>query len=109
MRSDLELEKKISYLINEFNSKNYKLVVNQAKELIKNDINISIIYNLLGASYSFTNMHLEAVDAYKKAPNYDDALCNYANVSVKLRDYDHAFHELLKRKKKDIAPKLMIV
>jgi len=67
MSTDIELEKKITYLINEFNSKNYKLVINHAKELINNDINISIIYNLLGASYSFTNMHLEAIDAYKKA------------------------------------------
>ena len=67
MSTSLELEKKITYLINEFNSKNYKLVINEAKELIKNDINISIIYNLLGASYSSTNMHIEAIDAYKKA------------------------------------------
>ena len=67
MSTSLELEKKITYLVNEFNSKNYKLVINEVKELIKNDINISIIYNLLGASYSSTNMHIEAIDAYKKA------------------------------------------
>ena len=95
MRSDLELEKKISYLINEFNSKNYKLVVNQAKELIKNDINISIIYNLLGASYSFTNMHLEAVDAYKKALTLDskneEIYRNLAKSYSKLEQNNNAY------------------
>jgi len=46
------------------------------------------------------------LDSYQKAPNYDDALCNYAHLSVKLRDYDHAFRELLKRKEKGYNPKI---
>ncbi len=67
MSTGLELEKKISNLINEFNSKNYKLVITQVKELINSGINISIVYNLLGASYSAISIHLEAVNAYLNA------------------------------------------
>ena len=46
------------------------------------------------------------LDAYQKAPDYDDALCNYAHVSVKLRDYEHAFNELLKRRNKGYSSKI---
>ncbi len=75
----------------------------------------SFLANLLGVAKLKKKFKLDEdwvyardlfLDAYKKAPNYDDALCNYANVSVKLRDYDHAFHELLKRKKKGYSPKI---
>ena len=46
------------------------------------------------------------LDSYSKAPTYDDALCNYAHISVKLRDFKHAYEELLKRKKKGYNPKI---
>ena len=46
------------------------------------------------------------LDSYSKAPAYDDALCNYAHISVKLRDFKHAYEELLKRKKKGYNPKI---
>ena len=46
------------------------------------------------------------LDSYTKAPTYDDALCNYAHISVKLRDFDHAYQELIKRKKRGYNPKI---
>ena len=46
------------------------------------------------------------LDSFNKAPNYDDALCNYANISLTLRDYDHAFHELIKRREKGYNAKI---
>ena len=46
------------------------------------------------------------LDSYTKAPTYDDALCNYAHISVKLRDFDHAYNELIKRKKRGYNPKI---
>ena len=46
------------------------------------------------------------LDSYSKAPTYDDALCNYAHISVKLRDFEHAYEELLKRKKRGYNPKI---
>ena len=71
MDTRLELEKKITYLINEFNSRNYELVIIQAKELIHNDFKFPIIYNLLGSSYSSINKNHDAVEAYKNAIKLD--------------------------------------
>ena len=95
MNIDLELEKKINYLINEFNSKNYKLVINKAIEIVNSDIKIPVIYNLLGASYSFNNMHLEAVDSYQKAlsldPNNEEILRNLGKSYSKLGESKKAY------------------
>ena len=71
MNSDLELEKKIIYLVNEFNSNNYNLVINQIKQLTGNKYNIPIIYNLLGASFSNINNDAEAIVAFKNALKID--------------------------------------
>ena len=46
------------------------------------------------------------LDSYNKAPDYIDALCNYSHVCVKLRDYSHAFKELIEKKKKGYNPKI---
>ena len=46
----------------------------------------------LGAKNSF-------LDSYQKDPSYIDALCNYAHVSVKLRDYKDAYEKLILKKK----------
>lgn len=45
-------------------------------------------------------------DSYQKNPDYEDALCNYGRISLELRDFKHAFQELLKRKKKNYSPKI---
>lgn len=45
-------------------------------------------------------------DAHEKDPDYIDALCNYAHVSVKLRDYDTALSKLQNFKKKGYNPKI---
>ena len=66
MNLELEVEKKITYLIQELNLKNYKLVIDQINQLIESEYNIPIIYNLLGAAYSNINKHTEAINAYKK-------------------------------------------
>ncbi|MBT6198696.1 MAG: tetratricopeptide repeat protein, partial [Pelagibacteraceae bacterium] len=71
METALGLEKKINNLIKEFNAKNYELVIIQAKKIINSNSEISIIYNLLGASYSLVNNHLEAIIAYQNAYRLD--------------------------------------
>ena len=38
------------------------------------------------------------LDSFIKDPNYIDALCNYAHVSVKLRDYKDAYEKLIEKK-----------
>jgi len=100
MSTGLELEKKISNLINEFNSKNYKLVITQVKELINNGINISIVYNLLGASYSAINIHQEAVNAYLNAlkldPNNEEVFRNLGKSYSKLGEDKKAYESFEK-------------
>ena len=95
MNSALELEKKITYLIKEFNLKNYKSVIKYTKELIDNDIDVPIIYNLLGASYSFVDMNLEAIDAYQNAlrldKNNEEILRNLGKTYIDIGDNDKAY------------------
>ena len=45
-------------------------------------------------------------DSYQKNPHYEEALCNYGRISLELRDFVHAFQELLKRKKNNYNPKI---
>ena len=46
------------------------------------------------------------LDAHNKDKNYIDALCNYANVCVKLTDYDGALNKLIEERKKKYNPKI---
>ena len=100
MITSLELEKKIINLVNEFNAKNYELVIVQAKEIININSNTSIIYNLLGASYSFINNHLEAIKAYKDAhrldPNNEEILRNMGKSYSKLEEDNMAYRSFNK-------------
>ena len=95
MNTDIELKIIITNLLNEFNSRNYELVINKSKELISNDCKIPIIYNLLGASYSFISKHLEAIDAYQCAlkldTNSEEVLRNLGKSYGKLGDDKKAY------------------
>jgi protein O-GlcNAc transferase len=103
MTINLELEKKIINLINEFNAKNYELVITQAKEIISSNSDISIIYNLLGASYSLISKDLEAIDAYQNAHRHDvdneEILSNMGKSYIKLGQYNKAYEFFKKAKK----------
>ena len=46
------------------------------------------------------------LDSYNKDPNYVDALCNYAHISVKLQDYKDACKKLIEFKKKGYNSKI---
>ena len=46
------------------------------------------------------------LDAHTKDTNYIDALCNYAHISVKFRDYDRARKILLEKKKSGYNAKI---
>jgi len=71
MSKNFELEKKISNLVNEFNSKNYVYVIKESKKIISKNNQIPLIYNLLGASYSLIDKHVEAIESYLKASKLD--------------------------------------
>ena len=95
MNTGLDLEKIITNLVNEFNLKNYQLVIKKVKDLLDSDINIPIFYNLLGASYSSVNMHIEAVDAYQNAlrldSNNEEVLRNLGKSYIKLDKLKNAY------------------
>lgn len=94
MNKVLEIEKKISNLVNEFNSQNYQYVVEKAKEIIIFNKNIPIIYNLLGASHSLLNNDQEAIKAFENAvklePNNEEVFRNLGKSYTKLNNYDAA-------------------
>lgn len=95
MNLELEVEKKITYLIKELNLKNYKLVIDQINQLVESEYNIPIIYNLLGAAYSNINKHTEAINAYKKGLILDsfneEILRNLGKSYSKLEDNKNAY------------------
>lgn len=95
MNRDLDLEKIITNLVNEFNHRNYELVIIQANELIRKDHKVSIIYNLLGSSYAFINQHFKAVDAYKNALkldlNNEEVFRNLGKSYTKIEEYKKAY------------------
>ena len=67
MSINLELEKKILNLITSFNQNLFDDVIKDASDLYKEINNISVIPNLIGASYAGKNNHENAVIFYKKA------------------------------------------
>ncbi|MDB4860037.1 tetratricopeptide repeat protein [Alphaproteobacteria bacterium] len=71
MSKNFELEKKISNLVNEFNSRNYEHVIKESKKIISEHNQIPLIHNLLGASYSLIDKHIEAIESYLNASNLD--------------------------------------
>ena len=95
MNLQLELEKKITFLIKELNLKNYDLVIEQINQLTGSEYNIPIIYNLLGAAYSNSNKHLEAINVYKKGLALDslneEILINLGKSYSKLEEYKNAY------------------
>ena len=67
MSINLELEKKILNLITSFNQNLFDEVIKDASDLYKEINNVSVIPNLIGASYAGKNDHENAVIFYKKA------------------------------------------
>ena len=67
MSINLELEKKILNLIKSFNENLFDQVIKDASDLYKEIDNLSVIPNLIGASYAGQNNHKNAIKFYKKA------------------------------------------
>ena len=62
----------IQILLNQFNAKNFEVVISKGKVLIKKNPEYVILYNLIGSAY-------QSVGEYLKAKNYFDG-----NVKVNL-------------------------
>lgn len=95
MTNTFELQKKISYLVNEFNSKNYLYVIEESKKIISENNQIDLIYNLLGASYALIDKHTEAIESYINAsnldPNNEEILRNLGKSYSKLNQDTNAY------------------
>ena len=100
MSINLELEKKILNLIKSFNEKLFDEVIKDASDLYKEIDNLSVIPNLIGASYAGINNHENAVIFYKKALAIDynntEILNNLAKSFLAINLYDEAIDTLKK-------------
>ncbi len=100
MSINLELEKKILNLITSFNQNLFDEVIKDASDLYKEINNLSVIPNLIGASYAGKNDHENAVIFYKKALEIDhnntEILNNLAKSLLVINLYDEAIDTLQK-------------
>ena len=100
MSINLELEKKILNLIKSFNQNLFDEVIKDASDLYKEINNLSVIPNLIGASYAGKNNHENAVIFYKKAlaidHNNTEILNNLAKSFLAINLYDEAIDTLQK-------------
>lgn len=91
----LYLEKKYSQLDFEIESiSNF----NNRSAFLANLLGISKLRNKLSKEKDFIYSKNLFLDAYTKDPNFIDALCNYALVSTKLKNFSHAREELIKKR-----------
>lgn len=102
MKSQLT-KQEIQTLINNFNGKNYNLVISKSKNFIKKFPNEVIFHNLLGLSYHGLSENLKAKETFIRAIKYfqkDISLKNnLAQVYTSLFEYDKAeklFYEIIK-------------
>ena len=100
MSINSELEKKILNLITSFNQNLFDEVIKDASDLYKEINNLSVIPNLIGASYAGKNDHGNAVIFYKKALEIDhnntEILNNLAKSLLVINLYDEAIDTLQK-------------
>ena len=100
MSISLQLEKKIIYLIKNFNEKNFDLVIKESLNLYKNNKDLSIIPNLIGASFAGKQKHTDAIKYFEKALALDqeniEILNNIGKSQIELELYDKAIKNFTK-------------
>ena len=94
-----KIDQQILYLIKLFENKNFDEVISQSSNLFKENKKLSILPNLIGASYSKKNQNKEAIKFYKIAINLDNKNYEYFNNLGKsqllLNKYDEAKESFL--------------
>ena len=90
-----KLKKDDSSLLEAYTGRNGRVYEIDIIDVLDNDIDVPIIYNLLGASYSFVDMNLEAIDAYQNAlrldKNNEEILRNLGKSYIDIGDNDKAY------------------
>ena len=98
MSNKLKFEKRLLSLINTFNQNLFDEVIKDASELYREIDNLSVIPNLIGASYAGKNNHENAIKFYKKAlaidHNNTEILNNIGKSLLAINLYDDAIDTL---------------
>ena len=94
MSTSKQLENKIILLIKNFNEKKFDFVIEESQKLYKDNKKLSIIPNLIGASYAGKKNHSDAIIYFKKALIVDqkniEILNNIGKSQIELRLYNEA-------------------
>ena len=94
MSNNNELEKKIINLIEIFKNKSFDEVIDEGIKLFKINKKISILPNIVGASYAAKNDHIHAIQFYEMALEIDnkntEILNNLGKSQISLEDYEGA-------------------
>ena len=103
-----ELEKEIINLINNFNNNLFDNVIKNAGNLLKSHKDLSILPNLIGASYAGKKDHVNAISFFQKAieiePNNNEILNNLGKSQIELNQFEESissFKQSLKIDKKN--------
>jgi len=90
----------IQILLNQFNAKNFEVVISKGKVLIKKNPEYVILYNLIGSAYQSVGEYLKAknyfIDGLKLDPNNIALMNNLAMSNKNLLDYKLAEELYLK-------------
>ena len=88
------IDQKIFSLVENFNQKKYDEVILKSNQLLNNGYKIPVLYNLIGASYSFKNKHDNAIEFYLKSkdlnPQNEEIFRNLGKSYFKIKNYDEA-------------------
>ena len=92
--SNKNLSEKIQILFNQFNAKNFDLVISKTKPLIKKNPGYVILYNLLGSAYQnigdYNNAKTNFIEGLKLENNNIAIMNNLAMAHKNLLQYDKA-------------------
>lgn len=98
--SEKNISQQIQILINQFNTKNFELVISKGKTLLKKNPEYVILYNIVGSAYQNKGEFINAENNFKFGLKLDPnnlALMNNLAMSHKnLLKYDIAEHLFLK-------------
>ena len=82
----IDMANQVQILMNQFNAKNFDVVISKAKQLIKQKPGFVILYNLLGSSFQNKGDFINAENTFKLGLKYDPgniALMNNLATSYK--------------------------
>ncbi len=105
----IDIASQVQILMNQFNAKNFDVVISKTKQLIRQKPGFVILYNLLGSSFQNKGDFLNAESTFKLGLKYDPsniALMNnlatsYKNL-LKYKSAEELFNKILKQNDKYI-------